>query len=156
MHGQFFFKEYVQEIGRCGRDGNQATAVMFFNNSDTAVRNVHSAVKDYIKATQCRRQILCANFQSHYVCGTSQCCDLCMAKDFTDLQVANETQLFMLRCMIDQYLKSHPTIILKIQNIIDMLDTAVSAEDIELVAGVETSIAKDIFDMFSFVLSHSN
>jgi hypothetical protein len=78
--------------------------------------------------------------------------------DFSELQIANETQLFMLRCMIQQYAELNPTDLLphKTQNIIDMLDTVNSIESIELIAGVETRVAKDIYEMFIFVLSHKS
>ena len=40
----FFCTVYVQEVGRAGRDGHAAEAVLYFNNSDLAEKPVENSM----------------------------------------------------------------------------------------------------------------
>ena len=68
---------YVHEIGRGGRDGKAAMAIIHFNNSDIApnVIGLSDAMRQYCQITTCRREFLCLHFgfeteidQSHECC----------------------------------------------------------------------------------------
>ena len=40
----FFCTVYVQEVGRAGRDGHAAEAVLYFNNSDLAEKPIENSM----------------------------------------------------------------------------------------------------------------
>ena len=72
-------EHYMQEIGRCGRDGISSTAVLLYNGRQ--LRHCDKYMLQYVKATSgCRRQMILAAFDE--VVGVQReplhdCCDLC-------------------------------------------------------------------------------
>ena len=52
----------LQEIGRVGRDGNLSCALILYNAYMYHQRQLDANVKQFIKPTECRRQILMSNF----------------------------------------------------------------------------------------------
>lgn len=72
-------EQYVQEIGRAGRDGNQSDAILLHHRyhviSDDMMRYVNNTEK-------CRRKILYDNFlfYSDEHKKNFKCCDLCINK----------------------------------------------------------------------------
>ena len=76
-----FFSAYIQEIGRCGRDGLPSTATLFYNRQDVAPNksHLHSSMKEYCDLQSCRREFL-INFFGFSVCSDRNrhiCCDNC-------------------------------------------------------------------------------
>jgi superfamily II DNA helicase RecQ len=76
----FCFVEYVQEIGRAGRDGLHASANLYYNASDIA-RNIlalSSAMRDYCTVRTCKRQYI-ANYFMYDLPGMEKqfCCISC-------------------------------------------------------------------------------
>ena len=70
---------YMQESGRCGRNGEQSDVLLFYNGIN--VKAADSDMKNYIKATTCRRRLLLHHFgvqtcQSDSPTG-HMCCDIC-------------------------------------------------------------------------------
>ena len=53
-------EELVQQIGRAGRDGRPASALIMFNGQKT--RNCDQLVKDFCKTDNCLRKLLLADF----------------------------------------------------------------------------------------------
>ena len=51
---------YVQESGRCGRQGQQNCAILLYNG--ITIKAANEAMKSYIKGTSCRRQELLRHF----------------------------------------------------------------------------------------------
>ena len=51
---------YFQEVGRCGRDGLQAEAVMFFNSNDIATNVAHMStdMREYCLLSTCLRSYI--------------------------------------------------------------------------------------------------
>lgn len=50
---------YIQQVGRTGRTGKQATAILFFNNSDVGRPEMSKIMKSFCRnETTCRRKIL--------------------------------------------------------------------------------------------------
>lgn len=73
---------YVQEVGRAGRDGKDAIATLYFNNSDisTAVSGMTKEMRQYCTTKTCRRQYMCEHFGFNYESVYEfdhQCCDNC-------------------------------------------------------------------------------
>ena len=70
---------YMQESGRCGRNGEQSDALLLYNGIN--VKAADSDIKSYINATTCRRELL----MKHFGVKTSNsenptghmCCDIC-------------------------------------------------------------------------------
>lgn len=49
---------YTQEVGRAGRDGSKAEAILCYNGTNLAQRHVDRSVKEYCKERKsCRREL---------------------------------------------------------------------------------------------------
>ena len=73
-------EQYVQEIGRAGRQGQQSTAILLSGKS----RHVEDTMRKYVENTkECRRKLLYQHFidytyeQEPQLC---MCCDVCASK----------------------------------------------------------------------------
>ena len=69
---------YMQESGRCGRNGEQSKAVLLYNS--ITIRTADSDMKEYVHSTMCRHQQLLHHFSTPV--GTKilkghLCCDIC-------------------------------------------------------------------------------
>ncbi|XP_048771265.2 uncharacterized protein LOC125677299 [Ostrea edulis] len=67
---------YVQEVGRAGRDGQAAEAVLYFNNSDLAEKPVEKGMIEFVRLKSCRRQYLSTYFDAP-IESVNNCCDVC-------------------------------------------------------------------------------
>ena len=70
---------YMQESGRCGRNGEQSDALLLYNG--ITIKAADSAMKSYVKSVRCRRNFLLEQFgvpvsQSDFPAG-HMCCDNC-------------------------------------------------------------------------------
>lgn len=72
---------YMQEIGRAGRDGNGGVATMFVNAADLSGKHVKEEMKEFCRATGCRRELLLKHFGSTIQDPSAPhaCCDNCRA-----------------------------------------------------------------------------
>ena len=74
---------YVQESGRCGRDGISATATVYYTPTDFSGFHPPSAsMKEYCYGDQqCRREVLMKEFDNNSTCikpmPYHSCCDIC-------------------------------------------------------------------------------
>ena len=72
-------EEYIQEVGRGGREGKATTALLCLTTK--CLTNVEPSMKDYCNNTiRCRRDILMSHFVTNYkssIMGSCICCDLC-------------------------------------------------------------------------------
>ena len=94
---------YVQESGRCGRDGKDASAVLYFIRSDFSGYHPPSdMVKEYcLNKKKCRRDLLMNEFDrgGNYTKPTPfhRCCDvctqLCECEDCLDLRAMASLEL---------------------------------------------------------------
>lgn len=71
----------MQCVGRCGRDGSPAEAIMHFNNNDIAanVEGLDDKVGDYCRTSTCRWDFICSHFGcvQHRDKVLHSCCDNC-------------------------------------------------------------------------------
>ena len=76
-------ESYLQEIGRAGRRGQEATADLFFCNSDVSQAKVskglvHDSVVEYCKnSTECQRKLLMDYFGFYVHLSQPRCCCIC-------------------------------------------------------------------------------
>ena len=76
---------YLQEVGRSGRDGRSATAILFYQPTDFRGRpGVSESMRDYcINTHECRRKELMKQFGLtsgiNYPTTKCLCCDVCLA-----------------------------------------------------------------------------
>lgn len=77
---------YVQEVGRAGRDGLPAKAILYYNNSDIKVvrknrKAVTVTMREYCLSTTCRRMFLNVHFGDESTTSLPRafgsCCDVC-------------------------------------------------------------------------------
>ena len=54
--------DYFQEIGRAGRRGQDSTAMLYFNNSDLALKDMEREMVAYCTSGECLRDIILNNF----------------------------------------------------------------------------------------------
>lgn len=96
-------EEYVQECGRCGRDGKNATALLYHTGTDfTGFKNVSSCIKSYCQNNDvCRRQGLMQVFDPSCIVTKPvplhMCCDICSYTcdciDCADIRALTESDL---------------------------------------------------------------
>ena len=79
-------ESYIQEVGRAGRDGLEAAAILHYTGADLGARHVENTIKEYCRnQDKCRRELLFMDFDepdsslSRSVSGC-KCCDICSAK----------------------------------------------------------------------------
>lgn len=70
---------YFQEIGRAGRDGRPATAILHYNNSDIAQNTgVEETMRTYCRGKSCLRRQLMDYFGFCYKSVNADCCSACI------------------------------------------------------------------------------
>lgn len=72
-------EEYVQETGRCGRDGDSSMAMLYRGKGG---KNATRNVKEYVSnSTMCRRRMLFQDFlmysERDIKVSGCKCCDVC-------------------------------------------------------------------------------
>ena len=73
-------ESYLQETGRPGRDGNAASAVMYYGGADIAGAKVTQQMRDYCKLKDsCKREFLLKDFDADEQPAVKKCscCDFC-------------------------------------------------------------------------------
>ncbi|XP_053398782.1 bifunctional 3'-5' exonuclease/ATP-dependent helicase WRN-like [Mercenaria mercenaria] len=120
-------ESFVQEIGRCGRDGAKGKSCLYFNSSDLSKTHLTKEMKEYCTTEGCRRELLLNHFNfkvrtdqdKHYCCDNCSraCkCELC-STDYEETDTTNEVEPFPrdqisnLREMLTIYFKSENGIV---------------------------------------------
>lgn len=105
-------EEYVQQVGRCSRDGNPGECIAFINSKDihttqfllnketenkTASIEMFEAMKQYVYTKSCRRVQILKYFGEYAEEGkvesTNRCCDNCVSKKQKKENHRNDTKL---------------------------------------------------------------
>ena len=80
------FDGFIQEVGRAGRDGNQAYSTIYYHAIDTSVVCTDAAMRTYCinSGKKCRRDLILLHGQrdaNHVIIHTHHnCCDICLDK----------------------------------------------------------------------------
>ncbi|XP_062587881.1 ATP-dependent DNA helicase RecQ-like [Saccostrea cucullata] len=93
---------YVQEVGRAGRDGDSAEAVLFYNATDAAGQNMTKTMKEFLVSQVCRKQFIADYFGAKYT-GSHQCCDICSQVTSKVLPVTSDEQQQTCKELLRQY-----------------------------------------------------
>eukprot|EP00733_Pompholyxophrys_punicea_P001127 Pompholyxophrys_punicea_v1_NODE_495_length_1840_cov_5.228571.p1 type:complete len:429 gc:universal NODE_495_length_1840_cov_5.228571:472-1758(+) len=67
--------DYVQQIGRAGRDGKEAIATLFWDGHD--LKYAEEAMKSYCSDQTCKREIIAKHFDSTRKSSVGLCCSIC-------------------------------------------------------------------------------
>ncbi|WAR27511.1 hypothetical protein MAR_013215 [Mya arenaria] len=84
---------YVQEIGRSGRAGTSAKAILYYNNNnDLAVQHMRKEMKNYCKGDTCHRELINEYFGLKTINKPTECCSKCQPElglewDFDNLSI---------------------------------------------------------------------
>lgn len=86
------FTAYVQEIGRSGRTGTNAMAVLYYNNNDLAIKQMRREMREYCRGEKCHRQLINDYFGFPAGENPPTCCNICQPElglewDFQKLSV---------------------------------------------------------------------
>ena len=115
-------ESYYQEIGRAGRNGEEAMAIMFYGVGDMRVNKIFlkdiedpvykkhrdqqiKYMETYMRATQCRRKLLLQYFGEEYEYETCDYCSNCCAEEVDEgkqieLQNALRYPMFLFRIFL--------------------------------------------------------
>lgn len=158
----FFFVAYIQEVGRAGRDGKEAIATLFYNNSDisTGVTGMKEEMRLYCNLTTCRREFLCTHFGFQYESSyqySHQCCDNCEQKCNCDMCILQRDDMSTNQELSNEDQKSIPSEIKHSHQvkmtILDLLGSYFEAEndcscvhtpDVTLHTGLSDALARQI------------
>lgn len=71
-------------MGRAGRDGSQAEAVLYWNATDLCHDFIDKSFKDFCKSNDiCRRVFITNYFNTVYPSSVENCYDICMGKTYS-------------------------------------------------------------------------
>jgi len=78
LYKKCIFLAYVQEIGRAGRSGAEAQAVLYFNRGDLASATMRKDMKEYCtNNSKCKREIINTFFGFKSTVKPFKCCSVC-------------------------------------------------------------------------------
>lgn len=95
-------EEYFQEAGRCGRDGQPASATIFYNSYDIshAKKGMAPSIREYVTSNKCKREIILSYFgykPPKRVGVDHTCCDFhkqnCQCEDCLLISAAEQLEL---------------------------------------------------------------
>lgn len=133
------FTVYTQEVGRAGRDGSKAQAVLFYNATDLAQKHVEDSLKQFCRNSEtCRREFLSGYFDSHLSSLDSDCCDICGHGSSETLICKEEVKI--------------PTLIQR-QHMSDILSTYSSIDD---TGSCQTTLDEQIINLISDTFEYVN
>lgn len=102
----YTMEEYFQEAGRCGRDGLQSQALIYFNSYDisTAKKQMSDSMRKFVLDPKCKREMILTYFghempkrdlPDHTCCDFHQrhCqCDDCVCTSIKDIEDATKSE----------------------------------------------------------------
>ena len=104
------FSAYIQEIGRCGREGTMSKATLFYNNNDVGGNVVHlqDEMREYVRLTTCRRRFLMNYFGFAVDDGRDRhyCCDNCRRSCHCNCEICL-SQLLEHACNMEDSVTAH-------------------------------------------------
>ncbi len=102
----YTMEEYFQEAGRCGRDGQQSEAIVFYNSTDISAGKKHltHTMRNFVQESNCKRQFILNYFgykvpkrslPDHTCCDGYKCtCDDCLLPNvsmlFDDFEMSGD------------------------------------------------------------------
>lgn len=145
----------MQEIGRCGRDGNPAMSVLYYNNTDIAsnLEHLQDEMRQYVKTTECRREFILKYFGfENDSADPHKCCDNCLSSCVCD--ICKESKIIEKEEVHGEKFSSEKRIIAK-----DMLDQYFTAENDcveQFLPQLHTGLSESLSDSISKSSVYSN
>ncbi|XP_078318569.1 ATP-dependent DNA helicase RecQ-like [Crassostrea virginica] len=150
---------YVQEVGRAGRDGHAAEAVLYFNNSDLAEKPVENSMIEFFRTKSCRRQFLSTYFDAPFE-SVFNCCDVCNKEEpqILGFKVPSLEERHYVQLSLQAYVNADSSGELaflmseeKIQTIVDCFEFIRKESSLPLLlnANVPESVSSSLFSILS-------
>lgn len=154
---------YVQQIGRAGRTGEEAHAVLFYNKSDIGRKEMRSEMREFCKNKDiCRRKMLINYFgySSDTLHKTTKCCNICTPdlKALCVIPPVNVEKRESLRVAITELMKSKdPNLVnsmkLEVECIVFNHSIYLDYKNLEKDFNIDLHLAKDIAIIIKQIMS---
>jgi superfamily II DNA helicase RecQ len=150
-------------VGRAGRDGSSAEAILHYNSSDisTGIKGMGESVRQYCKTSdKCRRHVISDHFKTASDKPDTDCCDVCQSNvNDTPPPTVSLEQREILRSALSQYVWTDSSSICRslltkqnIQLIVDCCEFLGTTESVQSLLSLPEFITHAVSEIISHTL----